>query len=104
MTSMPASRSARATVTAPNSCPSKPGLAMRTRILAADIGLPPRQFRCSNRGLDYGRRLELAKDALQRPSDLAKRGIGLRRLDEQRHQVVGAAGRLPQTPQTGPHL
>src|SRR6266542_869134 len=32
MTSMPASRSARAMTFAPRSCPSRPGLAMRTRI------------------------------------------------------------------------
>src|SRR6267142_3536964 len=32
MTSMPASRSARATTFAPRSCPSSPGLAMRTRM------------------------------------------------------------------------
>src|SRR5579863_5579420 len=32
MTSMPASRSARATTLAPRSCPSSPGFAMRTRI------------------------------------------------------------------------
>jgi hypothetical protein len=32
MTSMPASRSARAMIFAPRSCPSKPGLATTTRI------------------------------------------------------------------------
>ena len=33
MTSMPASRSARAMIFAPRSCPSSPGLATTTRIL-----------------------------------------------------------------------
>ena len=33
MTSMPASRSARAMIFAPRSCPSRPGLATTTRIL-----------------------------------------------------------------------
>src|SRR5690349_10505786 len=43
MTSMPASRSARAMILAPRSCPSRPGLATTTRILrlpwAAGAGL-----------------------------------------------------------------
>src|ERR671939_1262481 len=42
MTSIPASRSARAMILAPRSCPSRPGLATTTRIfwlvLGADIG------------------------------------------------------------------
>src|SRR6266567_4929650 len=38
MTSMPASRSARAITLAPRSWPSRPGLATRTRILGSDIG------------------------------------------------------------------
>src|SRR3970282_1283006 len=35
MTSKPASRSARAMILAPRSCPSRPGLAITTRILLA---------------------------------------------------------------------
>src|ERR1044072_2361306 len=35
MTSMPASRSARAMILAPRSCPSRPALAMTTRIFLA---------------------------------------------------------------------
>src|SRR5215212_10540326 len=38
MTSMPASRRARAMILAPRSCPSRPGLATTTRILRA-VGL-----------------------------------------------------------------
>src|SRR5882672_3151862 len=37
MTSMPASRNARAITLAPRSCPSSPGLATSTRILASAI-------------------------------------------------------------------
>src|SRR5262249_7688913 len=37
MTSMPASRRARAITLAPRSCPSSPGLATRTRIFSATI-------------------------------------------------------------------
>src|SRR5437764_3511955 len=43
MTSIPASRSARAMIFAPRSCPSSPGLATTTRILRVDW--PP--FSCS---------------------------------------------------------
>src|ERR1700683_2410700 len=39
MTSMPASRNARAMTLAPRSCPSSPGLATRTRILKSTIGI-----------------------------------------------------------------
>ena len=38
MTSMPASRSARAMIFAPRSCPSKPGFATTTRIFLLDTG------------------------------------------------------------------
>src|SRR5919108_1562639 len=38
MTSIPASRSARAMILAPRSCPSSPGLATTTRILRVDAG------------------------------------------------------------------
>src|SRR6266852_3019302 len=53
MTSKPASRSARATIVAPRSCPSRPGFATTTRILRSLI-------RCPRRGappplLDYRR-------------------------------------------------
>src|SRR5919206_1180147 len=38
MTSMPASRSARAMILAPRSCPSRPGFAITTRIFRATVG------------------------------------------------------------------
>src|SRR5215211_1091368 len=37
MTSMPASRNARAMILAPRSCPSRPGLATTTRILRDEV-------------------------------------------------------------------
>src|SRR6266542_1993114 len=43
MTSIPASRSARSITLAPRSCPSSPGLAIRTRIGLSSIALFPRQ-------------------------------------------------------------
>src|SRR6266542_6612456 len=42
MTSIPASRRARAITLAPRSCPSSPGLAIRTRIGLSSIALFPR--------------------------------------------------------------
>src|SRR6266487_799772 len=52
---MPASRSARAMIFAPRSCPSRPGLATTTRI-----------FRATRGSLDRGRRLGSACRALLR--------------------------------------
>src|SRR5262245_54227945 len=58
MTSIPASRSARAMIFAPRSCPSRPGLATTTRIflveveadIAASVGeRPPAAARCGPR-------------------------------------------------------
>src|SRR5690348_7036905 len=40
MTSIPASRSARAMIFAPRSCPSRPGLATTTRILRPEVAMP----------------------------------------------------------------
>src|SRR3954454_21070174 len=40
MTSIPASRSARAMILAPRSCPSRPGLATTTRILRPEVAMP----------------------------------------------------------------
>src|SRR5919107_3478991 len=39
MTSIPASRSARAMIFAPRSCPSRPGLATTTRILRPEVAM-----------------------------------------------------------------
>src|SRR5215468_5385679 len=44
MTSTPASRSARATTLAPRSCPSRPGLAMMTRMLPIRSAPPSRRL------------------------------------------------------------
>src|SRR5258706_13712008 len=60
---MPASRSARATTSAPRSCPSRPGLATNTRILRSVI-LPP------ERGLVM---IILLKFWLRRPSTVPPR-------------------------------
>src|SRR3712207_2686836 len=77
MTSMPASRSARAMTLAPRSWPSRPGLATRTRIFLSAI---------SESGL-----LVEAVHVAQRVADFAERGVGTHRLDGRRHRVVAVA-------------
>src|SRR3954454_171765 len=44
MTSIPASRSARAMIFAPRSCPSSPGLATTTRILRLEVSIGARSY------------------------------------------------------------
>src|SRR6267143_1905059 len=82
MTSMPASRNARATTLAPRSWPSSPGFAIRTRIFFA-IGITSVEERL----LPYPE--GLSHDV----ADLAKGRLGAYRLEDQRHRVVlGLAG------------
>src|SRR5467141_776153 len=82
MTSMPASRSARATTFAPRSWPSSPGFAIRTRIFFA-IGITSVEERL----LPYPE--GLSHDV----ADLAKGRLGPYRLEDQRHRVIlGLAG------------
>src|SRR5512140_2645146 len=63
MTSQPPSRRARATTLAPRSWPSRPGLAMRTRILAL-VGAVIGSFCANEMGL-VGIRSRLSLDELQ---------------------------------------
>src|SRR5690606_21429003 len=107
MTSMPASRSARAMTFAPRSCPSRPGLATKTRILrweTAAVGNDATSY-----WTGFSRRLQnldlivFAKDGPQLVHDLAQGGVGPHRLQDGRHQVFGARGRLPHPGQGRPH-
>src|SRR5204862_7906393 len=83
MTSMPASRRARATSLAPRSWPSSPGLATSTR-----TGMVVRTPSHSKHdGL-----LELAPLVLEHADHLADRAVRLGAVDQQRHQVL-AVGR-----------
>src|SRR3954466_12097919 len=82
MTSMPASRKARATTFAPRSWPSRPGFAIRTRS-----------------GSDNQRLLEHAELGAQHVHHLAERAVRERALDEVRHQVLGALRRGAQAGQ-----
>src|SRR4051812_4802934 len=86
MTSMPASRSARAMIFAPRSCPSRPGLATTTRIFRSPAGMAGAIV--ANRGPLEDRRLPVGpEDLLQRRDDLALAAVGPRRLEQRRHEV-----------------
>src|ERR1700760_3655758 len=93
---MPASRSVRAMILAPRSCPSKPGFATTTRI--GRLAISPRVYPgLVARGAGSEDR-RLAVDAPHRPArlaDLALAGVGPRALDQVRHHVlVGGGGGL----------
>src|SRR5919107_5750636 len=78
MTSIPASRSARAITFAPRSWPSSPGFATRTRIFLSLM-------------LESGLLVE-AVHVAQGVADFAERGVGAHRVDGRGHRVV-AVGR-----------
>src|SRR5687768_9878762 len=83
MTSMPASRSARAMIFAPRSWPSRPGLATTTRSLRAPAGC-----------ISVHRRLEVrAPHVLQRGDDLALAGVRAGAVQQRRHEVRARARR-----------
>src|SRR5918998_5163491 len=82
MTSIPASRSARAITFAPRSWPSSPGLATRTRIFLSLM-------------LESGLLVESVNVA-QRVADFAERGVGADGLDGRGHRVVAVARGLLQ--------
>src|SRR4029453_3244034 len=89
---MPASRSARAMTLAPRSCPSSPGLAIRTRILGAveSMALPQPQRYEEHKGRHEGAWSEhggffiFPPDLAQRVAHLAERGVRAGRPDPTR--------------------
>src|SRR4051794_40808547 len=88
MTSMPASRRARAMILAPRSWPSRPGLATTTRILRAVAVV------IGARSLEHRRLGVGPEDLLQRRDHLALAGAGTGGGGDRRHQVGVARGRL----------
>src|SRR5215831_3363279 len=94
MTSMPASRSARAMTFAPRSWPSRPGLAMSTRIFFS--GIPQRPLPAFSSVLEIlsasrdGGFFVGAEDGSHRVAYLAKRGVRFHRVVDVRHQVFVA--------------
>src|SRR5690349_11815980 len=85
MTSMPASRSARAMILAPRSCPSRPGFATTTRIFPAIAPEPTSEDR---------RFAPRAPDLAQRVAHLSHRHVGARGLHDRLHQVAVVVGRV----------
>src|SRR5690606_39377896 len=94
MTSMPASRSARAMTFAPRSCPSRPGLATKTRILrweTAAVGNDATSY-----WTGFSRRLQnldlivFAKYGPQLVHDLALCCVGPHSLQDVRHLLFSS--------------
>src|ERR1700730_1289432 len=100
MTSMPASRKARAMTFAPRSCPSSPGLAMITRIFRV-TGPPAFLVRLS--ASDDGHFLVFAPDLTQRVAHLAEGGVRAHGVQNRRHQVLGPSCRSDQRIERAPH-
>src|SRR5215204_5809584 len=86
MTSIPASRRARAMILAPRSCPSKPGLATTTRILRA-VAASISAVSLEDRGLGVG-----PEDLLHRRDHLALGRPGTGGCEDRRHQVLRGGG------------
>src|SRR5579863_99295 len=93
MTSIPASRRARAITLAPRSWPSRPGLAMRTRIFFSDMRWEG-YFKIW--GLGNGDFLIDAEGLAEGVADIPERGVGFHGFEEMRHQVFGAVGGVAQ--------
>src|SRR5919109_992029 len=102
MTSMPASRSARAMIFAPRSCPSSPGLATTTRILRSAMSRDSRALLDPQRHRHVGL-VDRAHDPVRAPAahlaPEAPRALE-RRLEADRaaadeHVVLAAAAPVP---------
>src|SRR3990172_891417 len=92
MTSMPASRRARAMTLAPRSWPSRPGLATSTRIFLSVISsLRPLRL-CGERYLGHGDFFVGAEDGAEGVADFAQGGVGAHAVEDARHRVLVAAG------------
>src|SRR5947209_7138825 len=96
MTSMPASRSARAMIFAPRSCPSKPGLATTTRILPLDAAStagrdPTGHAATSDSRRGAARSARAAPDRDRRPA-VPRRGLHVAR------RLLALAGHVPRPP------
>src|SRR5487761_646685 len=89
MTSMPASRSARAIIFAPRSCPSSPGFAISTRIVLSAIRLERISLSDGNFFVD-------AEDVAKGIADFAESGVGFDGFVDVRHQIFVAFGGFAQ--------
>src|SRR5215203_6572462 len=96
MTSIPASRSARAITLAPRSWPSRPGLAMTTRILRIEVFSAPAP-------LHQGDLFILAPDVAQRVAHLPYCRIGANTVEQHLHGIALAARPGPQLVERAAH-
>src|SRR6201997_899914 len=96
MTSIPASRRARAMIFAPRSWPSRPGLATTTRIFFSG-GTAIEKLECIGGWIGSERRSLGGgpEHPLQRLHHLALGRLRARRLEQQRHQVLVRVGGRP---------
>src|SRR6476660_1506363 len=107
MTSKPASRRARATSFAPRSWPSSPGFATSTLagvVIASGrfrYGVPASGHASAASPSEDRRLLVLAPHVLELLRDLADRAVLLDALDQLRHEVGVAPGRVAQLRQGG---
>src|SRR6059058_2184402 len=92
MTSIPASRSARAMIFAPRSCPSRPGFATTTRIFFSE------EAATGPRSLERGRFPVRAEHLLKRLHHLSLGGIRSGRLEQVGHQVLARVTCRPLEP------
>ena len=91
MTSMPASRSARAMIFAPRSWPSRPGLAINTLIFFSAIFVGEFSLAPAGKSCD-GDFFVGAEDFAEGVADFADGGVGFYGIEEIRHEVVFAFG------------
>src|SRR5712692_694355 len=97
MTSIPASRSARAMIFAPRSWPSSPGLAIKTRIFFSGISVETRSFPLQ-RGitLSDSHFFVSAENLAHGVANFAERGVGLHGIVNERHEIIFAFGGFAQ--------
>src|SRR5579872_3054303 len=91
MTSMPASRKARAMILAPRSWPSRPGLAINTRIFFSGMFVG----KCSSIPADASRNGYFfvgAEDFAEGVANFAYGGVGFYGVEEIGHEIVFAFG------------
>src|SRR5678816_2252932 len=102
MTSIPASRRARAMTLAPRSWPSSPGLAIITRIFCTGTYSPATRNRLNSS--DYRRFFVFAPDVPERVAHFSYGGVCAHRVDEERHGVGRRAGPLLQRLERAMHV
>src|SRR5579884_1749465 len=89
---MPASRSARAIILAPRSCPSRPGLAISTRILRSGMVQENTSNRLTNQHSGNRDFLVGSENGAQGATDFAESGVSFDGIVDARHEIFRAFG------------